>query len=346
MKADTGKVGSYTIVPLPQWCLEKAFTGWWYTRYASCDISERHVAIIDVTTQQPLGTMNFVQYAYTYSTDISSTWINQIEVKPVTQVGVTAEARAQGTATCAGACSTTSSDFPSQPVSLTKSGFGEGRFASTIPATGGVGSANTTWTRWFTGTTWTATNQVTITPPQRVRCDSMTRGTQFPGCVFPDYAPQFNVSSATNPNFAGHLRNALASGLPGGGWPNGTPLTRMMDEADGRRNGDRACPQAGNGGYPRPPGFSCDEYPFRSTWEGALTQTYLSPPNPNPPMPVVPGRTFSGCQIPQLGSGTGPQGWSACMIPAGENSSGGGLLTSFYRSNRVIELDHFYVYVY
>lgn len=33
------------------------------------------------------------------------------------------------------------------------------------------------------------------------------------------------------------------------------------------------------------------------------------------------------------------------MIPAGENSSGGGFLQGFYRSNRVIENDEFSVWV-
>nr|WP_158716795.1 MULTISPECIES: hypothetical protein [unclassified Streptomyces] len=55
-----------------------------------------------------------------------------------------------------------------------------------------------------------------------------------------------------------------------------------------------------------------------------------------------PGRTFDGCQISALPQNvTGPEGWSACMIPAGQNSSAGSLLNRFYIDNRVLERDRF-----
>ncbi|MFK4101503.1 hypothetical protein ACI2L1_15760 [Streptomyces sp. NPDC019531] len=129
---------------------------------------------------------------------------------------------------------------------------------------------------------------------------------------------------------------AQASGLPGA-YPNGTPLTRLTDAALRQSNGDTACPQASSGGYPRPTGYSCDEYPFRSTWQGAFTSA--TPPNP--------GRTFDWCQISALPQGvTGPNGWSACMIPATENSNAGSQdLRVFYNDNRVIEQDPFFVWI-
>ena len=136
------------------------------------------------------------------------------------------------------------------------------------------------------------------------------------------------MSLTQYPNFGRHVRDAQNSGLPGA-YPDGTPLTRLTDATLSRRNGDTACPDS----YPRPSGYSCDEYPFRSTWQGAFTGGGS-------------GRTFDWCQINALPTGvTGPTGYSACMIPAIENSSAGGTLGYFYSSNRVIEREPFHVWV-
>ena len=80
-------------------------------------------------------------------------------------------------------------------------------------------------------------------------------------------------------------------------------------------------------------GYSCDEYPFRSTYQGASTGGGT-------------GRTFDWCQIILLPTGvTGPNGYSSCMIPVGENSSAGSLLNNFYVNFRVIDTDPFYVWI-
>lgn len=174
-------------------------------------------------------------------------------------------------------------------------------------------------------------------PTQTIRCDDELPG-RGPGGVVPAYDPPWQVSlSGAWPDFARHLRDAQRSGPPGA-YPDGDPLTRLTSATDRRRNGDRTCPQASSGGYPRPPGYSCDEYPFRSTHQGAYTQ---SPP----PQPAAPGRTFGWCQISALGSGTGARGWSACMIPEGENGSAGNGLRDFYNDNRVLEKDAFRVHI-
>ncbi|WP_327191180.1 hypothetical protein [Streptomyces xinghaiensis] len=134
------------------------------------------------------------------------------------------------------------------------------------------------------------------------------------------------------PDYARHIRDAQASGLPGA--PDTKSLTRLTDEDLRQRNGSTACPTRTNG-HPRPTGYSCDEYPCRSTREGAYTA--------NLPDPPFPGRTFDWCQIPALPPANGPDGWSACVIPEGQNSQGGSRLNSFYVNNRVIDKDPFYV---
>ncbi|MDI6105130.1 hypothetical protein QLQ12_41755 [Actinoplanes sp. NEAU-A12] len=149
-------------------------------------------------------------------------------------------------------------------------------------------------------------------------------------CVIPDYEPPWDVNATNRPTFIRHMQSAEASGLRGF-YPGGTPLTRLTDAGLRDQNGNTACPDRVN--WPRPPGHSCDEYPFRSTHQGAFTGGGS-------------GRTFDWCQITALPTGiTGPNGYSSCMILAGENSSAGGLLNSFYINNRVIENDAFYTWV-
>ena len=84
----------------------------------------------------------------------------------------------------------------------------------------------------------------------------------------------------------------------------------------------------------RPPGKSCDEYPFASTYEGAA----LSGGGP---------RTQSWCQVPLSGPpSTGPAGYSVCTINAAENSQAGSLLNSvLYSPYRVIDGDAFHINV-
>ncbi|WP_203838421.1 hypothetical protein [Winogradskya humida] len=136
---------------------------------------------------------------------------------------------------------------------------------------------------------------------------------------------------------ATHVEAAQQSGLPGA-YPTGTPLRRLVDTVQKRLNGDTACPRV----WVRPEGRSCDEYPPRSTKQG--------PAQP----PTGTARTFAPpntdwCEIDpawNVPTGvTGPTGWSSCMLPARENSVGGSLLGGFYRTNRVLDNDPFFIWV-
>jgi hypothetical protein len=102
-----------------------------------------------------------------------------------------------------------------------------------------------------------------------------------------------------------HIADAQASGLPGAYGTN-QPLTRLTDPVLRDRNGDTACPRS----IPRPPGKQCDEYPFRSTWEGAFT-----------------------------GGGR----YSIRILDGDKNGRAGTALQTFYNNDRVIERDPFYV---
>jgi hypothetical protein len=77
--------------------------------------------------------------------------------------------------------------------------------------------------------------------------------------------------------------------------------------------------------------YSCDEYPFGSTYEGAAAETGTA-------------RTFAWCQISlEDPPSSGGDGFSICMVPDGENSGAGGKLGVFYTAERVLDGDAFFV---
>ncbi|WP_246561932.1 NucA/NucB deoxyribonuclease domain-containing protein [Streptomyces roseirectus] len=340
---DLSALADRTPVPLPDYCYDLA-TGdgtWWYTRTDACAISVWTLNVVDVRTGRLTGQLSYIQADLLYTGADAPYWAHQVAIDKTDGWGTIGGTTVSGGGTCTGACTLASGDidFPSQPVNDTGLAFGDILPKTTVTAAGAKGEGRTKVNYRFANPTWTVQPLgVTTEPPFNVRCDNAVPGTTAVGCVVPAY-PAVHVVSLTgrNPNYARHIQEAQTSGLPGA-YPNGQPLRRLTDATNRDKNGDTACPQFADGGYPRPTGYSCDEYPFRSTWQGAYTGS-VGQPTP------YPGRTFSWCQISALSSRVGPNGWSACMIPVSENSSGGSLLNRFYIDNRVIENDPFYVWI-
>lgn len=170
------------------------------------------------------------------------------------------------------------------------------------------------------------------------RCDKTMRNSAGlkQGCVWSSYTPQFWLSPTSHanpvPEAAGHIQKALESGLPGGS-PS-QPLHRQANNATRDINRQAACPRSGDISRDRAvSGRTCDEYPFASTTEGGYSSGGT-------------GRTFNPeCHIPDLSAGTGPTGFSVCMIDGPQNSRAGSYLGAFYGVNRVINQDPFWVSV-
>lgn len=139
-----------------------------------------------------------------------------------------------------------------------------------------------------------------------VRCDDEIGS--LAGCVNPAGQPVMNMSSL--PTIAPNIRVIQQAPLHLGD-PNFTnPLTKDTAAQDSNRAA--ACPPAA----PMPTDgttYTCDEYPFASTQEGAA-------------------------QTPPPNSGS----WWA---PKGEQDSQGGIVASFNQAERVLEGDKFYVQV-
>ena len=126
-----------------------------------------------------------------------------------------------------------------------------------------------------------------------------------PGCVLSRYTPTLNYTTAHNGELATHIRDAQASGRPGAP-ASGKPLTRTTNRTRVELNRTTSCPPL----LPRPPGTQCDEYPFASTQQGGLLN-----------------------------------GASSRLIDQDDNTTGGNELAAFYRQNRVVDSDPFYVQI-
>jgi hypothetical protein len=161
------------------------------------------------------------------------------------------------------------------------------------------------------------------------------------GTVFRNVAPTMDIDRSATSAYrseAIHVDDALhrpqrtfpsivGKNVPG----ENRPLHRLMgDGANANRDEARkVCvdvwgPNYANGG------LQCDEYPFRATYEGAAYSTS--------------GVT---CDNP---TATGPADWrkwngSARPIDGAENGAGGSALSAFYRVNRMLDCDAFYVRV-
>lgn len=151
-------------------------------------------------------------------------------------------------------------------------------------------------------------------PSGAVRCDSTPRITnRFGGCVFPAYVPSFSLSTRDSKvdQAAWHIYWAQHNLKHKWGWKgHGRPLSRTTTRAIIIRNRQVACAAAPR---PRPPGKECDEYPLASTYQGASRN-----------------KDFS---------------WR--LIPRSDNRNAGGsnYLLKFYRENRILDGDRFWVHI-
>jgi hypothetical protein len=128
------------------------------------------------------------------------------------------------------------------------------------------------------------------------------------------------TSMATLPNIAANIASIQAAGphhYGNSGYSPAYPLHRTTNPTIMNANNNTACPPS-----PRPvrlipdvgpPPSSCDEYPFASTYEGA--------------------------------SQTTKPDWGTASVPVAQQNSQGGLISSFYQAQRILDGDAFWVSV-
>lgn len=188
---------------------------------------------------------------------------------------------------------------------------------------------------WSANAAWVnpTTNRLTTAPAVH-RCDDALPG--YPkGCVYDQVRPVHDVLSYRYPAYAYHLQLAIVHfKMP-------DVLTRTQNQTLIDNNYATACPP----GYPKPPTpgtWSCDEYPFKSTYNGAYSQPY----GRNIFILNINGNSFS-CNASWLPvrARTDSGGYSVCLIPLAENALGGSDLGAFYYKSRVLDGDQFQVRV-
>jgi hypothetical protein len=256
--------------------------------------------------------------------EVGATWTHDYRLTREWAWGDVRGARITGSFDCRGECATRAGFFPwtfiDQPTSVGTTG----EFFSTVPFSS-AGSGFSQMTVQFAQPGVMGTTFGDSSP--NIRCDTIILPE---GCVFPGLAAAFGLwrFDFSIYSWVRHISRSLSSM----GTPVGRMLTRTTDQSRRDLNNATACPWW----FPRPPGQSCDEFPFASTLEGAAS------------MPDR-GRTFEGCSLSPflpLGSPNQGPGWSACMIDATENSRGGGLLVGFYNRERVLDGEQFFIFVF
>jgi hypothetical protein len=215
-----------------------------------------------------------------------------------------------------GICGATSLGIPDpQPVSIAPGGTYPFEWAEfdTGPSSTGPGADNILDN--YLGVNWDITNTAQPTFAQDTgylagRCDSQVKITD--GCVDEAFTPTVIYDATLNPlvsPVAQHIFTAqstlsVAWGVPSYVRSNGQVLNRDTSSADITANNRAACASV-----VLLPGQNCDEFPLASTFQGAAFQ------------PV----------------------FSAVAVPASANSSQGGITSTFYTGNRVVDDDPFYV---
>lgn len=148
------------------------------------------------------------------------------------------------------------------------------------------------------------------------------------GCVFPWAAGLMTYSQTETEKLTLHIFQAQQSGLPGA-IGSGTYLHYLANQTIKDLNRATACPDslsnpmAGDG-------YTCDEYPFASTYEGAGSGSGGS------------ARSFDGCYMsdPQQ---TGADGFSRCFVPGEEQGVQAGIISSTIASQQLVDGDPYQV---
>ncbi|MGK5693281.1 NucA/NucB deoxyribonuclease domain-containing protein [Streptomyces sp. URMC 128] len=297
----------------PKWCIDEGVDSTWYIeRMRGCGIWRSGVEVEDVRTGRKIGGIKYIVIGYSFSARDSKTWAYQVRLLETKRWGrAVTGTTVSGSASCIGKCKVAKKSFPGQAISKSAEPYGQ-FFMDTTINTGaskqrGTGRSVASWT--FSNREWVAPSEPMKLSTVDVRCDNALPGApRQVGCVNLAAVPVISYSQTGPwPEIAKHIKDAQATGLPG---KYGTTnfLTRLTDRKKIKENREKACPSS----LERPPGKSCDEYPFASTWQGA-----------------------------KYGNGK----FSRRMVNAKQNTDAGKALKGFYTYSRVLEGDRFLVWI-
>lgn len=308
------------------------------TRSTACSNSDWRLNIRQIPSGAIVGWIDFSTEILNTLSYRSLIWTQRFVYTPRSAFGAPApyvvETLVQASPTCIAACEVASlNPFLPSPAMPPVVVSGTASFLTGGSAKWSAGSG---WRFQFTNPNWLfpQSNAVVVSPPLH-RCDQLIGGKPA-GCAYPSAEARHNIPSLRYPKYARHVSLALAYGLD-------RTLTRTTDPAIMDANRRVAC-----GGREGTDGWSCDEYPYASTLQGAASQPYgrtfliANWNSPDPPFICNINHHLDGVPIRQ---GNEHDGYSVCMIPLSENTGGGSDLVLFFYENRVINGDNFTVYV-
>ncbi|MDT3329457.1 hypothetical protein Q9S78_02130 [Microbacterium sp. KSW-18] len=310
----TARSGGLKEIKAPSWCERTMLQ----TRFETCQIKDFTIKMYLRVNGRDVyqGTAYGKTTAYSYMAWNSPAFIHQAGFVVTRKTGGYA-LKVDGAFLCTGKCTDKSGGFGSRAVSVGTTIYGVGGVNPSVDW-GARATVGTHWSFKVSGASSLSSVAFLSASTFNVRCDNARKGTTKKGCVMPSYVPTLFYSANGYPAFANHVRQALTSRLP-------STLTRTTDDDLRKKNYKASCP----GGLTRPSGYSCDEYPFASTYQGAAAGGAL--------------RVFPNCKLPTVSrSGAG---YSRCMIPVSQNSGAGGVLGNFYVQNRIHDGDRFRVQV-
>jgi len=260
-----------------------------------------------------IGTATGTLRTYQYMATWSLYFINQATIHVNKTTGEAKSLRMSGGFNCSGKCSRKLGHLNPRTLPTHQDVTVVGGVEPSL-AKGTAATINSYWTLDIWNASPLSTTAYLDAYSVRTRCDNQAWTLKGEGCVVPWFDPLLTYSKTGKyPEVARHIEKALKSGLEGSA---AHPLHRTTSKALAKKNGKVACP----GSLKRPKKHTCDEYPFRSTKEGAASGGKA--------------RVFSGCHLPTV-KGSGKTGFSRCMVLGSQNSGAGGVLGGFYQSNRV-----------
>ncbi|MCW8102819.1 NucA/NucB deoxyribonuclease domain-containing protein [Streptomyces tauricus] len=262
---DDGADGADTPGPLAVDCPANELET---NRFESCYLGEFAFVVRLIPSQQVIGRGSILQVVYGYVDNRARRMEHEVRLSLYQATGVVrAGVLATVLISCTTSCTPTTTP-PPQLLPFRTTGYDSFRALTESPGT----------TTDFTNPVAMMTIQSTapnplvdeIGPRADVRCDSTPNvGPATGGCVYYRYKPTYDLSTL-DPNteeVAWHVwwaQNNLVTAWGREGY--GPALTRTRDRQLIRDNRTEACRAAPS---PRPPGQSCDEYPFATTHEGA-----------------------------------------------------------------------------
>jgi hypothetical protein len=339
-------VGDNKGTALPEECREAPTNKWQVGRYDACISEKRHWQFVTIRNGLPTwdGQINYSLFRYARQSSKRGSWDYHVYIRVDAALGLVSSARVYfRDAWC--------SSYKCKPNWNRTNGRAD-RYGDWVQFTAAftprVTSGNRVTHQGNIEYTFKRTKDVLlgsqVASSNWVRCDKDLKGSAVVGCVVPNFIPSLRYSrKGKYPDLANHIYDAQLSGLPGkpggslvGSIGSSNGLTRLYPKALINKNGNKACPSGLRQRVGAPSSTSCDEYPFRSTYQGA----YVSSPNTNLP------RSFSWCRTKDK-THNGPVGYSRCFINAKQNSQGGNWVGRWYGTGdggqRLIEGDRFYV---